>query len=275
MTEILICPICRKLLHKIGNSLKCENGHSYDVARSGYVNLLPPGKKSNAQTGDPEEMVIARRDFLARGFYDEYVRRCAALSRKYSEGDIEVILDAACGEGHHTCVLAKEMSTKFTLGIDAAKKAADVAMKNAKRENLSDIMFAAGNIFSLPICDGSCDLVTVLFAPIPHGEAHRVLKDGGLLTVCSAGKDHLFELRRMIYDEVRIKETEVDCFDGFKLCERENISYGIHLSNGELNSLFMMTPFYMRSTAEAKARIQNAVEADVTVSVDCTVYRKI
>ena len=66
----LVCPLCRELLCEKESSLVCPAGHSYDIARSGYVNLLPPGRRSNARTGDDSGMVAARRDFLSRGYYD-------------------------------------------------------------------------------------------------------------------------------------------------------------------------------------------------------------
>ncbi|WP_369678558.1 putative RNA methyltransferase, partial [Ruminococcus sp. CAG:57] len=35
-----VCPICKKRLRKLDNVWHCQNGHSFDIARKGYVNLL-------------------------------------------------------------------------------------------------------------------------------------------------------------------------------------------------------------------------------------------
>ena len=278
---ILLCPICRAGLIPDGTSLRCPSGHSYDIARSGYVNLLPPGKKSNASTGDPEDMVTARREFLAGGHYDRYVREAAQASAAALGEKPDRVIDAACGEGHHTLILARELMPSVMLGVDASKKAADAGAKAAKRCALSagsdeaDVSFIAGNIFSLPVADSSFDLMTVLFAPVPDAEAYRVLRRGGCLTVCSAGEDHLIELRRMIYDEVRIKDCTPPEYAGFEVADRRSIRYGIGLTGDELRKLFMMTPFYHRAKAEAKERIAKAAETEMTVSVNCVIYRKI
>lgn len=272
---ILICPLCRTELSENGTSLRCTAGHSYDIARSGYVNLHRPGIKSNAKSGDNPEMVQARRAFLARGYYDRYVSEVARSILRIHGHSPGTLIDAACGEGHHTLILAKELGADLTLGIDASKKAADIASKAALRLGKDgSIRFIAGNIFSMPIADESADIITTLFAPIADGEALRVLRRGGLLCVCSAGREHLIELRRAIYDTVYFKDNCVTVPDGFETASRENISYSITLGSDALTELFGMTPFCQHS---GKKRLEKAVfagESRITVSVDLTVFRK-
>lgn len=275
MAGVLLCPICREALERSGTSLRCASGHSYDVARSGYVNLLPPGRKSNARSGDPDGMVRARREFLAGGYYDEYVRRVAGIAMDSLGGKCGVTVDAACGEGHHSLILGDEVKPDMLIGLDASKKAADTAAKAAKRrESPTEFRFTAGNIFAMPVRDRSCDLVTVLFAPIPDREAYRVLRSGGVLCTAGAGADHLIELRRMIYDEVRIKDSGAAEFDGFRTEVRENIKYTVDLDGDALRALFAMTPFCHRASSAAKEKIASSDGLKVTVSVDCTIYRK-
>ena len=81
--------------------------------------------------------------------------------------------------------------------------------------------FIAGNIFDMPLRDCCADAVSVLFAPIPFDESRRVLRPGGALLVCSAGREHLIELRRLVYDEVRYKESSVPVAEGFTVAARE------------------------------------------------------
>lgn len=303
--RVFVCPVCRAVLRANGRSLRCASGHTYDMARSGYVNLLPPGRKSNARSGDPDSMVRARREFLSGGYYDRYVREAAALAAPFFGGG--VLLDAACGEGHHTLILAESLRPALAVGIDASKKAADAAAKAAKASSKaanslsavseadtgadflhssdslkqspvftsrSDFAFAAGNIFDMPVASASCGLVTVLFAPIPFDEARRVLNVGGVLLTAGAGAEHLIELRRLIYDEVRIKNSAVTKPDGFCEVRSENISYKLELDPSSLLALFEMTPFCFRAGAEARDRIVSSGGMSVTVSVDCKLYRK-
>lgn len=65
-----ICPICGEHLARIEKSFVCENNHSFDIARQGYVNLLPVGQKHSLRPGDDKEMLNARRNFLNSGFYE-------------------------------------------------------------------------------------------------------------------------------------------------------------------------------------------------------------
>ena len=297
--------------------MRCESGHSYDIARSGYVNLHRPGIKSNARSGDPEDMVAARRAFLARGYYDRYVWEAAALALDLADGRLEMLTDAACGEGHHTLTLAKALSPHTTIGMDASKKAADMAQKAARRiagtqsratqseteralegqtggnvpfgdtshsnapfiaEGFppGDIQFIAGNIFDMPIASACADIVSVLFAPVPYEEARRVLRPGGLLLVCSAGREHLIELRRAIYDEVRYKDTPNVAPEGFTLAARDNATYSVTLDSAALGELFAMTPFCRRVGEAARQRLaQGGEESPMTVSVDIAVFRKV
>lgn len=310
--RVFVCPVCRAVLRAKGRSLRCASGHTYDMARSGYVNLLPPGRKSNARSGDPDSMVRARREFLSGGYYDRYVREAALLAAPFFGGG--VMLDAACGEGHHTLILAESLRPALAVGIDASKKAADAAAKAANASSKaakgsstaanslsavseadtgadflhsSDSLkqsawctsrtgfaFAAGNIFDMPVASASCGLVTVLFAPIPFDEARRVLDVGGVLLTAGAGAEHLIELRRLIYDEVRIKNSAVTKPDGFCEVRSENISYKLELDPSSLLALFEMTPFCFRAGAAARDRIASSGGMSVTVSVDCKLYRK-
>ena len=310
--RVFVCPVCRAVLRANGRSLRCASGHTYDMARSGYVNLLPPGRKSNARSGDPDSMVRARREFLSGGYYDRYVREAALLAAPFFGGG--VMLDAACGEGHHTLILAESLRPALAVGIDASKKAADAAAKAAKASSKaanasskaanslsavseadtgadflhsSDSLkqsawctsrtgfaFAAGNIFDMPVASASCGLVTVLFAPIPFDEARRVLDVGGVLLTAGAGAEHLIELRRLIYDEVRIKNSAGIKPDGFCEVRSENISYKLELEPSSLLALFEMTPFCFRAGAAARDRIASSGGMSVTVSVDCKLYRK-
>ena len=305
-----MCPICRGELTAAqgGAALRCSAGHSYDAARSGYVNLLRPGIKSNARSGDPEDMVKARRAFLSRGHYDRYVREAAALLRRTLGAAPALLVDAACGEGHHTLILADELSPTLTVGIDAAKGAVDLAQKkaNAARRAASggdgnsgggkdygnkdggskiggetanskgaEVRFVAGNIFDMPLADLCADAVSVLFAPIPSGEARRVLREHGVLLVCSAGREHLIELRRAVYDEVRFKDEKPLEAEGFELAARENVTYAVDLDGDALRELFAMTPFCRRVGEAARERIAASSGSTMTVSVDCAIYRKV
>ncbi|WP_236744280.1 putative RNA methyltransferase [Marinobacter similis] len=94
--DALACPLDGQTLHRDGNSWRCESGHSFDIARQGYVHLLPVQKKRSREPGDSKDMVAARQRFLNAGFYDaisDAVNRIVAGG--LPETDVVRLLDAA------------------------------------------------------------------------------------------------------------------------------------------------------------------------------------
>ena len=132
--DVLVCPVCGSPLIRSGGSLVCKNinkSHTFDIASSGYVNLLPPGKKKNSHTGDNRDMVRSRLDFLSTGLYDKISDSVAELILKYASFDDElVLLDSGCGEGYHTCRICENLSQNVSSHIlcaafDASKHAVE------------------------------------------------------------------------------------------------------------------------------------------------------
>ena len=105
-----ICPKCRGELVPQGNTKKCPNGHSFDRAREGYYNLLLGA--GGGTHGDNKEMVAARREFLARGYYLPLAERVAALVLENTERGAAV-LDAGLGEGYYTDIIERDLSARW------------------------------------------------------------------------------------------------------------------------------------------------------------------
>ncbi len=284
--DFLICPLCASPLIREGASLFCTGArrHCYDVASSGYVNLLPPGKGKNARTGDDALMIAARTAFLTGGYYDgisDAVAKLAADHLPTGEGRIAQ-LDAGSGEGYHTCRIARGIASATgrhvdALGIDASKKGAAAGAKLAARTKAdgAEISFAAGNIFSLPVKDHSIDGMLSLFAPIPSAEAMRTLKDDGILVVVASAARHLWEMRCLLYDEVREGNAEAATPDGFSLKEKREVRETVHIPDNEtLMHLFTMTPFYYRTPESGRARLARTDSLDVSVMADLYVFTK-
>ncbi|MBR5868836.1 MAG: hypothetical protein IKZ21_05265, partial [Clostridia bacterium] len=111
------CPICGGTLVKEGRSCFCEKRHCYDLAKEGYVNLLPVTKKHSQDPGDTREMVLSRRSFLEAGYYDPFRNMARTLVEECS-GEGDVILDAGCGEGYYTRHMARE---RESYGFDISR----------------------------------------------------------------------------------------------------------------------------------------------------------
>lgn len=265
-----------------GASLFCngQRRHCYDIAKSGYVNLLPPGKKSNSKTGDDREMLKSRRDFLSGGFYDKISHTAAkAAIENLPQRNSVVFADAGCGDGYHALNIEKYYKAiginALPLGLEASKSGAELAAKLSKKEN-SNSFFAAANIFDMPLADRSCDVVFSMFAPVPDGEAYRVLKDDGVLVVCSSGSYHLWEMREVLYGDPILSPPLDRTPEGFALISNTQLKYTFTLDTPELiRALFTMTPFYWRCPKEGREKLLSLEALTVRCETEYNVYKKI
>ena len=160
--SIFICPVCSKKLDISGNSYVCEKGHSFDKARSGYVNLLLSKHMGKTVHGDNKLMVQARRNFLDKGYYSPLCEALCDDVCEYLSG--QTIIDAGCGEGYYTSAIIDKLSerkiTADVCGIDISKAAVEYSSKRCKTAEL-----AVASVFHIPVGDSSCDMLVTLFAP--------------------------------------------------------------------------------------------------------------
>ena len=111
----LLCPICGQILDRIEKQYRCENGHSFDLARQGYVNLLPVQQKRSLNPGDTREQVLGRRAFLETGCYEPISDALNETAKAL--GATGPILDVGCGEGYYSARLAEALGAELT-GLD-------------------------------------------------------------------------------------------------------------------------------------------------------------
>jgi len=270
--ERLICPVCAAPLAKQDRSLKCEKGHCFDFASSGYINLLKPGKKNNAKAGDSREMIKARTDFFQCGAYEKIAKEICCLADKYPS---KYIVDAGCGEGYYTQFIAKDPS-RLVYGVDMSKFGCEHGARAASHNGLDNLIYCVGSIFELPFDNESTDLIVNMFAPVADREFFRVLKKGGHFIVASAGIDHLDGLKSMLYDKVYKNEEKFHDFEGFNLIERKCLKYTAHLEGREtIYNLFTMTPYFHRTSLDDKKKLDSVTQLDTTVEVNFLVYEKL
>lgn len=274
MRSSFCCPVCGAALERSEKTLSCENRHSFDIAKKGYVNLLLSQKSKDKRHGDDSAMITARRDFLDLGYY---LPLCEAtvkevLSRAKS-GD--TLLDCGCGECYYTSAVMREAEKSelslTALGIDISR---DALIYGAKR--CRDIELAAASIFSLPIADGSIDIIMNMFAPCASDEFSRVMRRGGTMVHVYPREKHLFELKRAIYDTPYENDVETADFSGFRLISEKRLTYRFVLKNqNEIHALFMMTPYYYKTSKEGQARAAALTCLDATADFAIAVYEKL
>lgn len=233
----LICPVCGGNMHTEQNTLKCEHGHSYDIASSGYVNLLPPHKKDTVP-GDNKDMVRARRDFLLKGYYSPLADKLTEICNLYKPS---VIADIGCGEGYYTSKLG--CSGAYVMGFDISKFALTVA---SKRDKASD--YCVANLHELPIADCTADAVFCCFCAYDAAEFARILNTDGKFVFVTPARRHLFGLKGLLYEKPYENDETLPAMEGFRLISSERIEYTADIKGtDDIMNLFAMTPYFWKT----------------------------
>ena len=185
----VICPVCGAALAPQGAAWRCVQGHCFDVARQGYVNLLTVTQKHSRHPGDTREMVAARRAFLDAGWYAPIAKTLADLVRRFCPA-AEAVLDAGCGEGYYLSQLGW---IPERWGIDISRDAVRYA---AVRDRSAHWLTATAA--HLPFADCGFDCVLCMFALTAGAEFFRVLRPGGVFCGCFYVKGECGRTDRLI-----------------------------------------------------------------------------
>lgn len=267
----LICPLDQLPLLSSENALYCSAGHHFDLAKSGYINLLPVQKKRSKDPGDSKDMVQARHQFLQTGKFLPIVDQIVSLIRK--NADIpSVVFDAGCGEGYYLDQLrhqlGPDMASVDWLGLDISKWAIQKAAKRSK-----DIGWVVGSNARIPKADGCISVILCLFGFPVFEEFHRVLEDDGYLIMVDTGPDHLLELRQILYPQLTpFRDPLPDNIPGFELLESERLTFEFALESQEqLQQLLAMTPHNHKAPYDGReaAKKIDFLETKADVLVRC------
>jgi 23S rRNA (guanine745-N1)-methyltransferase len=284
------CPVCEMPLLRNAQQWQCEQHHSFDIARQGYVNLLLPQQKNSKEPGDSKEMVLARRAFLSQNHYLPLAQQIStslleALSEnKFAQKRIS-IFDAGCGEGYYLSTVASNilashpeeaLQSYMFCGVDIAKPAIQKAAKCPLLVDTHGIFeFAIASSFNLPVLSQSQHAVMQIFAPSKSAEIYRILHTNGLWITVNPASEHLYELKNMVYDKAVKHIPEHVLYEGFTLLSQQTLKFEVLLSTEtQRQNLLMMTPFYWAISKEKKQRL--LVDLHSThAHFDIKVFRKI
>lgn len=265
----LICPLCGEPLHVSGGSLLCPVRHTYDIARQGYVNLLPVQQKHSLAPGDTPEMLAARRAFLNEGLYAPICSDVTEAIRQYAP-DMKMLVDIGCGEGYYTAAFGRQFPDANVIGADIAKTAVKMACSRSKA-----ITWITATASHLPIADHSTDVITAMFSLVCEEEFARILRDGGIVVEVTAGTNHLIELKHIIYDDVFEQHKRPKPPQNFL----REIACTLHtfpltLNNVQLVHLLQMTPHTLRVKPEKRAQLESTQQLTLTVEYFVRVMEK-
>lgn len=258
--------------------LVSESGHSYDVARQGYVTLA--GGAGLRYEGDDMSMINDRETFLSRGHFAPFVE---SVTRHVHDAldDAEVpdearptILEVGAGTGYYLAHTLDDVLGSRGVGLDVSVHAAKRLAKCHPRVGA----VVADAWSRLPLRDSSVDVITVIFAPRNPAEFARVLKPGGQVIVLAADRGHLAELREPL-GIIDVEEGKVD-----RLIEQaaghlspvgepEYIEFPMNLDKDSIAAQIGMSPSARHIPADRLTERVAALPPTMTVTARASITR--
>jgi 23S rRNA (guanine745-N1)-methyltransferase len=238
IVEALCCPVCRGRLRRAGGSLRCPAGHTFDIAKQGYVNLL--GGPANA-TADTASMVADRADFLLGGHFAPLAESIADIAApRLSDGD--VVIDSGAGVGYYLGALLDRAPQAWGLALDLSA----AALRRAARRH-ARIGAAVCDVWRpWPMRDGVAAVLIDVFAPRNGAEFRRVLRADGVLLVVTPSPAHLAELGEpaglLAVDPRKDQRLDETLGRHFELAETRTREYPMALSGQDVRRLVAMGP---------------------------------
>ena len=259
------CPICRENLTLLESSLKCNNRHSFDLAKFGYINLAPQIKQS---ANYDKENFQNRQQILEAGFYQAILEAVSNLLA--SSKTATTILDIGCGEGFYSRKLQENHPEKTFYAFDISKDSVQIA---AKREPNWAVNWFVGDLARLPIKDASMDILLDIFSPANYGEFRRVLSKDGILIKVIPTKNHLKEIRQRVQDQLTNKDYSNQDIknhfqEHFTILSSQTASLTKTITAEQLQALLSMTPllFHVDQTKIDWSQLTEiTIEAEILV----------
>jgi 23S rRNA (guanine745-N1)-methyltransferase len=267
-----ICPLCQTNLQRTSNTKICANNHHFDIAKEGYLNLLPVNAKNSKNPGDNKEMISARRAFLNSDGYLPLAEKVSELVSLYlANCDQAQILDLGCGEGYYTARIAAKLPKPFVInGLDISKVAIRYAAKRYKNIN-----FCVASAYDVPLADNSLDALIRIYAPSLESELQRLIKPQGYIITVTPAPRHLFELREKIYEQVNQHAEENKPLSGFSKIKQLNLNYRLAINNPQIvEDLINMTPFAWKFNPQKMLDLLAEKTWEIECDFNIEVYQK-
>ena len=266
----LRCPVCVGPLRLYDDRLTCCRGHSFDVARPGYVNLT--AGRPGPGTGDTAEMVAARERFLGRGHYEPIAAAVRELAARHQPDAPGLVLDLAGGPGYYAAGVLDDLPDRPGVCLDLSVP----ALRRAARTHPRLAAVGADVWQRLPLADRSAALMLSIFGPRNAAETGRVLTPGGVLIIATPGPGHLREIRQplgMIGIDQHKPRRLARGYRGYARCDVTRVNRTLTLDREDLVALVSMGPtarhVKRQDLAERVGRLPSAtiVTADVVIQV--------
>lgn len=266
MENITICPICGQQLNNFQTKLECQNKHCFDKAKEGYTNLLNIKDKKSLNPGDNALMINARQNFLNKNYYKKLLDY---LIEYIKTTNAKTILECGAGEGYYISQIQQQIDDSKCYAIDISK----IAAKKCSKRNSQVTTYVASS-YNLPFKNNSIDLILVCFAPFCEEEFSRVLKKDGILIVVRPNKQHLIELRNILYEgEEKIKNKYA--YNHFNMTKIDKLTYEFYIDNSnDIQNLFQMTPYAYKTNNQSAEKLFDCDFLNVTADFEISYLKK-
>ncbi len=265
--KLFRCPICSSSMEMVNYTrLMCQENHSFDLSKNGYVNLAPQVHL----TKYAKVLFDARKQIMSSGYFSPVIEEIVEM---LNVEENMTILDAGCGEGTHLAEIVAQLPESTTaVGIDLAKDGIVAAAKSH-----AGVIWSVADLANCPFQDEQYDTILNILSPANYAEFTRLLKPDGLFIKVVPEKGYLKELREMFYDDDRQKE-EVDVKARFEEqfvdVETTRITYQFLLKEELLAPLVQMTPLTWGASAEKIEQVLRSRIPEITVDFTILIGRK-
>ncbi|MFD9545952.1 putative RNA methyltransferase [Nocardia salmonicida] len=266
VAALLACPECGDALQPHDRALRCGTGHSFDIARQGYVGLLTGA--STKMTGDTADMLDARAAFQGAGHFAPIA---AAIVRALDTDG--TVLEIGAGTGYYLAEVLDTHPGTLGIALDVAKPAARRAARAHSR--MGSVLADAWR--GLPVRDDVVSGVLSVFAPRNPAEVARVLIPGGRFVVVTPTARHLGELigpLGMVGVDPDKDRRLADSLSGaFTRAEHTLVEFPMKLSRPDVTNVVAMGPSAFHGTPADDPRIAALPDVtEVTASVTVSTY---
>jgi 23S rRNA (guanine745-N1)-methyltransferase len=266
IVEHLRCPVCSAALWPGTTALRCPAGHSFDLARQGYVDLSV-GRLTHP--GDTADMISARQALLAAGHFRVLTE---ALVAAVSDRPPGLVVDIGAGTGQHLAALLEARPDDLGVAIDVSKP----ALRRAARAHPRLAAVRADAWRGLPVADGAADVVLDVFAPRSGPEFHRILRPDGVLVVVTPAPEHLGELVESLnlvrVDPAKSERLSAALDPWFVREDERRHRWQLRLSQEEARAAIAMGPSAWHTDRERLGDLP-AGPSTVTAAVDVSRWR--
>lgn len=296
--SLFICPLCHSPLIPAADTWRCDGSqnphatcHPFDVARQGYVNLLPVQQKKSKAPGDSAASIMARQRFLAQGHYAPLQAQIVSIMsdilgqhrQTEQQGWSKNWLDIGCGEGYYTqamahtgmnTLIAADISKPAVLALAKASKAEKrlwyqrqeaeaVQIAEAESARPAAVYPLVTSAAHLPIKAGSITGISSIFSPILPRVFAQTLQDDGYLIIAKPDGGHLASVRRALFEDVREHDSDKfldELAPYFAVMDTRHVATDLALSADDLADLLTMTPYSYRAKAAKRATLLDSAK---------------